>query len=188
VTSPIAGPNGQPLITMQPGPNVVTRAPNTDITPTDLLTAARNTKFTPTTVGAKLSPQDEVNNQVVGLARGELKQAVPELQAPFEEERMAINAKKALDRYDVREGNNDNFTLKTAIGTAGGPAGHVMGIGATVLKLVGGVKSGLMANQLADALARNDVRSVFSIVRMMGYGAALDALPQQGVQNGQIPK
>ncbi len=181
----LLGPNGKPLITLVPQ---TVRQPKASMGVEETLNSARGAA-TDAAYGTGVRPQGALlAAKTTEIAeRNAAKAAAPELEPALAEQRLAINAKKVLDRGDVREGNRDMLPLTVATMIGKGATGDVMGVGWGILKAAG-VKGGILADQLGNALQRGDVRAVGSLVRMMGYGAALDALPQQGVSNGQIPQ
>ena len=91
-----------------------------------------------------------------------------------------IVTKNALDREALRRANQDLFSFgglsaMHALRTPLEPSG-IIGLGHMALRQ-GGPRLGIWANKLGDALARKDVQAIAMILRGMGYGAALDALP-----------
>ncbi len=186
-----------PVWTMQPSPNGIL-GPNGQVVQTPVLTLQRQLKpamgveetltsargaQTDAAYGIGVKPKGQLAaEKAVEIAeRDAAKAAAPELEPALAEQRMAIHAKKVLGQADVREGNRDMMSLKNALmitHAATSPGTGTLMLGDGILKYAG-VKGGIVLQDLAKALERKDVGLVTNLLRNMGYGAALEALPKR---------
>jgi hypothetical protein len=84
----------------------------------------------------------------------------------------AIPVRDALDRQAFREANRDPMGLPATVLAAGGR--DVLAIGANVLRNQG-LRLGIYAKMLRDALARNDVQATTAVLTRLGVSAAEQA-------------
>lgn len=153
------------VVVKVPNPPVLIRELRTNMTPRDTLNSARAADTTWDATRPAAMAQAKKVTEVA--ERDALKAAVPETAAILEQQGHGIVAKKVLERESVRHGNMDQISLGLMAAH-----GNPLGIGHQIIRM-SGVKGGVMVQQLADALARNDVQTVTNLIQKMGYGYAL---------------
>jgi hypothetical protein len=171
---------------MAGGPTTVpgtTRALRTDVLPDEALEIARGSSKWDTrrSWGEQKGASKEASKAVERGVRDAVKDAVPETRPHFQDQRMAIQARDALDRMAFREGNREPISPFDV--TTG--AVEVMHHGVPVLAIARHIlrenklKLGVWAKRLEQAVERNDGATAAAILDRFGIARATTASPDE---------
>jgi hypothetical protein len=171
---------------MAGGPTTVpgtTRALRTDVLPDEALEIARGSSKWDTrrSWGEQKGASKEASKAVERGVRDAVKDAVPETRPHFQDQRMAIQARDALDRMALREGNREPISPFDV--TTG--AVEVMHHGVPVLAIARHIlrenklKLGVWAKRLEQAVERNDGATAAAILDRFGIARATTASPDE---------
>lgn len=116
--------------------------------------------------GEQKGAEVEASKAVERGARDAVKTSVPATRQALQRQGQAIEARKALDRMEMRTGNRDELSLHTL-----NPS-KVLGAAAHWLRN-NQLKAGRYAKTLSDAIARKDVQEVSDILTRLGVGEAV---------------
>lgn len=168
----LVGPNGQPITVLQPQ---TTRVLRTDVMADEALGRARaNSQWdTKKAWGEQKGAQMEASKAVERAQRDAVKTAIPETRPILQTQGQALTAIGALDRMAQRTGNRDALSLPGVVTAGAELAGGkvpILGIAAQWLRN-NQMKAGVWAEKLSDAIARQDVQEVTTILGRLGVGA-----------------
>lgn len=167
-------PNGQPFMVLTPKTSRVLR---TDVMADEALDSARaSSKWTTRKQwGEQKGTRMEAEKAVERAQRDAVKEAIPEARPVLAAQGNAIRSAETLDRMQLRAGNHDAVSLPAQVVAAAELAqGRVplMAFAANWLRN-NQLKAGMGADALANAIQRNDVRTVSEILGRLGV--ALEA-------------
>jgi hypothetical protein len=179
----LLGPNGKPVIVLMPQ---TSRALRTDVGAGEALERARasgrwgNRKQW----GEQKGAQVEASKAVERAERDAMKAAVPDARPILRTEGQAIQSREVLERAAHRTGNRDAASLPAHVIAAGEIASGrfpVMAFAANWLRN-NQMKAGIYADRLGQAIQRNDVGQVLSLLTRLGVpvsGQAVRAVQGQ---------
>lgn len=164
---------GQPVMVPVP---VQTRALRTDMRATEALGTARETSAfqTKRQWGEQKGVAMEAVKTAERAARNAVKDALPEIRTPLQQQGMSILAKQVLDRRLLMEGNRDVLSLPAAGMAAAGASvngflGAVLGFATNWLRN-NQRKAGVWADQLSKAIQTEDAATAAAILHRLGIG------------------
>ena len=189
----VKGPMGEDVVTMtlKPHPTlldasgkpiqvftpVVTRQLRRDVTAREALESARSSGRwgTRKAWGEQTGVSKETKKAVERAQRDAVKVAVPEAKALLAEEGQALTAADVLDRMAQRQGNREAIGLPEKIaGAIELSQGKlpVMALAGNWLRN-NGLKAGIWADKMADAIQQNDIKTATEILARFGVGMEL---------------